>query len=179
MELSDLIGKKKVIWRYDPIIINDKYTLGYHEAHYGVLHEKLSRYTEKCVISFIDEYFFLKDEFKKLNIHELNDEEIEKVSAIIASAANSGENSCGTKLAVASCSEKVLLTQYGITRNKCIDETLINELFNLNIKYKKDQSQRKECACAQSRDIGAYNTCSHGCVYCYARRLTNAAHSTA
>jgi hypothetical protein len=166
MKLSNLIGKKKVIWRYDPVIINGKYTLGYHEANYGALYEKLSNYTEKCVISFIDEYFFLKDEFKKLHIHELNDEEIEKVSALIASVVNSSE----TKLTIASCSEKALLTQYGIIRNKCVDETLINELFNLNIKYKKDRGQRQECACAQSRDIGAYNTCNHGCIYCYAQR---------
>jgi hypothetical protein len=166
MELSNLIGKKKVVWRYDPVIINEKYTLKYHEIYYSALYEKLSKYTEKCVISFIDEYYFLKDEFKRLNIHELNDEEIEKVSAMIASVVNGSE----TKLTIASCCEKVLLTQYGITRNKCIDETLINELFNLNIKYKKDKGQRRECNCTQSRDIGAYNTCGHGCIYCYAKR---------
>ena len=51
---------------------------------------------------------------------------------------------------------------------KCIDEGLLNELFNLNLAYRKDPAQRKLCLCQQSVDIGSYGACGHGCLYCYA-----------
>ena len=61
-------------------------------------------------------------------------------------------------------------TLYGIKKGACIDESLINGLFDLNIQGKKDKSQRKNCGCIESTDIGAYDTCVHGCLYCYAVR---------
>ena len=55
-KLSTLIGKDRVIWRYDPILLNDKYTLQYHMKYFRVLCDKLAGYTEKCTISFLDLY---------------------------------------------------------------------------------------------------------------------------
>ncbi len=61
IQLADRIGKAKIIWRYDPILINSRYSFEYHEKWFDYLCEKLYRYTEKCVISFIDvhQYSFL------------------------------------------------------------------------------------------------------------------------
>ncbi|MDR3337076.1 MAG: DUF1848 domain-containing protein [Treponema sp.] len=162
--LSKLIGREKVIWRYDPIIVNSKYTAAYHSSSFRTLCEKLAAYTEKCVISFVDNYSFLSGVFKESGIKELDDSQIEEIANSISVIAKE----YGVPLAA--CSEKIDLAKYGIGANKCVDNELINRLFNLNIKYKKDPGQRPACACAAGRDIGSYNTCGHNCVYCYAMR---------
>ena len=58
-ELSQKIGKERVIWRYDPIIVNDRYTAKYHIRAFGQIAEALDGFTEKVVISFVDIYYMI------------------------------------------------------------------------------------------------------------------------
>lgn len=162
--LSNLIGKEKVIWRYDPIFINNSFNFDYHIKWFDYLSSKLSMYTEKCVISFIDEYSFIKKALYDSNIRELKTDEILQIANEI--------KRIGDKygLDIATCSEKIDLEKIGIKHNKCIDDELISRIINKKIMYSKDKSQRKECGCLISRDIGSYNTCMHNCMYCYAKK---------
>jgi hypothetical protein len=166
IKLSNQIGKNKVIWRYDPIIINSQFSINYHIEWFEYLCNKLSNYTEKCVISFIDiePYNFIKNAMKLKYINELTLNEID----IIAKAIH--DISKKYNLKVATCSELIDLNKYGFTHNKCIDDELIKKLFNINVSKLKDTNQRDECKCVVSRDIGTYNTCKHNCIYCYARK---------
>ena len=72
---------------------------------------------------------------------------------------------------VYSCAESFDLTPFDILPGKCVDGDLIARLFNVQVKAGKDRSQRRECGCLQSKDIGFYDTCLHGCAYCYAGTL--------
>jgi hypothetical protein len=164
IELSKLKGGKRVVWRYDPVIVNGKYSIAYHAGNFRRLCAKLSGYTERCIISFVDSYRFLADAFRDHGIRELNESEIHEIADAFSRTA--GEYG----IALSSCCEAADLSRYNISRGRCIDNELINELFGLNIKYKKDTGQRPGCCCRASRDIGAYNTCLHNCVYCYAKR---------
>jgi hypothetical protein len=162
--LSERLGKERVIWRYDPVFLSGACTIPWHLEHFEALCEKLRNHTEKCVISFIDPYPFLKESFRQNTIRELSDGE----TAVLAGAFSAiGKK---YKLPLSACCEKADLDGYGITRNRCIDGDLIERLFNIRVKPKKDPSQRANCGCCVSRDIGAYNTCLHDCVYCYAKR---------
>jgi hypothetical protein len=164
IKLSEYLGKEKVIWRYDPIFVNDKFTLKYHIENFESLCKKLYKHTERCVISFVDRYPFLDENFKQNNIFELSDNEIDVLADSFTTISKK------YNLPLFTCCEKINLDKYEIAHNKCIDADLIDRLFNLNIKYKKDPSQRLDCGCCVSRDIGAYNTCLHDCIYCYAKR---------
>ena len=60
------------------------------------------------------------------------------------------------------------LAHLGIPHGKCIDDQLLQALFGRRVDGRKDPGQREACGCVKSIDIGAYNTCLHGCTYCYA-----------
>ncbi|WP_083914890.1 DUF1848 domain-containing protein [Alkalispirochaeta alkalica] len=167
IELSKLVGKNRVIWRYDPIFINDKYSIEYHQKWFEYLCERISPYTRKCVISFVDEYSFLKNKFKENDIKEMDEVKMRDIAEKLYSIA------LKFNLILSTCSEKIDLSNIGISHNKCIDELVINEISNNNLTYKKDPIQREECGCMTSRDIGAYSTCGHNCLYCYASRKGN------
>lgn len=161
-KLSEKIGREKVIWRYDPIIFTDKYTPEYHIKAFAQIAEELKRYTSKCVISFVDLYAKNKRNMRAVNPHFLSEKELTEFAAKIASAAKANG------IRTASCAEAADLSACGIEHNCCIDKELIERIIGCRIQADKDKNQRKECGCVESIDVGAYNTCKNGCIYCYA-----------
>lgn len=161
-QLSAMIGKEKVIWRYDPIIITDKYTLDYHIKAFREIASKLNGYCNKVIISFVDFYSKIKRNMKEINAINLRQEEMISMARLLAYIAK--ENG----MQIESCAEKVDLSGCGIKHGSCIDKGLIESIVGYPIKAKKDKNQREECGCIESIDIGTYNTCLNGCKYCYA-----------
>ncbi len=160
--LSDMIGPKIVIWRYDPIILNHEIDVNYHEQHFNLLADKLHGYTEKCVISFVDYYKKVDRNFKALSIQETEDDKKRIIALKISNIARQHN------FQIESCAESIDLSEQGIGHSRCIDPVLIQEIVGTKIRFQKDANQREHCGCIPSVDIGAYNTCAHGCIYCYA-----------
>ena len=71
-------------------------------------------------------------------------------------------------MTIHSCAEEPDLSSVDIQPGKCIDEQWLNVEFGLQLVGRKDRTQRAACRCIPSVDIGQYNTCLHGCAYCYA-----------
>jgi hypothetical protein len=162
IQLSRKIGKEKVIWRYDPVLITDTIDEEYHYHHFEYIAGKLHSYTERCIISFLDMYKKCERNLKGFNIKELDPEEM----ARLAGRLNQVAQRCNIEMAT--CAEEVDLSPQSISHGKCIDEQLISRITGSNLEVKKDKHQRKTCRCVESIDIGAYNTCCHMCLYCYA-----------
>ncbi|GAT62973.1 DUF1848 domain-containing protein [Paludibacter jiangxiensis] len=162
IDLSKRIGTNRVIWRYDPILLTDKIDIDYHVKYFEELAKRLSGFTKRCVISFIDNYQKTERNLKGTYARELTETEIYKITdKILPIAQQYG-------MIIQTCSENIDLESHGIGHGKCIDNEIVEELLGSKIHISKDKSQRKECGCVQSIDIGEYNTCGHNCLYCYA-----------
>lgn len=160
--LSEKIGKEKVIWRYDPIFLSEKYTLDYHLEAFGKMADALAGYTERVVISFIDLYAKTKRNMAGLGMREMTEKDMLSLAAGIAKTAAEHH------LSVESCAEQIPLQDFGIRHGSCIDKALIERLTGCTLAGTKDKNQRKECGCLESVEAGTYHTCLNGCKYCYA-----------
>lgn len=156
--LSSLLGKHCMLWRYDPIIVNEKYTVAYHIETFEKMCEKLSKYADRVIISFIDIY----SKIRLKGISEISFEKVEILAKAIAAIAQK------FNIMIQSCCEDFDFTKYGIQQGGCIDLTVIEKVCGYKLNLKRDKGQRKNCNCIESIDIGAYNTCLNGCLYCYA-----------
>lgn len=166
--LSDSIGPDRVIWRYDPIFLSRLYTVDYHIRYFEELAKRLSPYTRKCTISFLDLYRNTEKNIAILAPDKFSVERQTQLAKTIAKIAHS------YGLRIDTCAEEIDLSQYGIEHTKCIDDCLFSQLLQCPLEIKKDKNQRLGCGCAESVDIGAYNTCQNGCKYCYANYSSKA-----
>ncbi len=161
-ELSKKIGKEKVIWRYDPILFTEKYSVEYHLKAFEQIAKALRGYTEKCVISFIDVYAKNKKVLQALRLQELSESDLKEFAAKLSKIAQDNQ------MEIATCAEELDLTSCGIVHNSCIDRELIEKIIGCPIHVDKDKNQRRECGCVESIEVGTYDSCPNGCIYCYA-----------
>ena len=160
--LSDRIGSRRVIWRYDPILFTETYTPEYHLKAFSQIADALKGYTHKCVISFVDIYAKNKKQMEELHAYELKETDLMDFAEKLSEMAKKNG------MTVASCAEHTDLTECGIAPGCCIEKALIEELAGYPIKAAKDKNQRPACGCVESVEIGTYDTCKNGCRYCYA-----------
>ena len=160
-----------VVWRYDPILIADGIDENWHVEQFRFLCSQLEGYTKHCKISFLIESY--KGCSKSVHTPSLGQKEyiLSKISEI---AKEHG-------IQIEACAEKDDWRKYGIVPSKCIDGEIFEELLsdrfkdqNISVKRKdnKIDGQRKNCGCMPAIDIGRYDTCKHGCSYCYAMKTT-------
>jgi len=161
-KLSDITGPQRIIWRYDPILLNKRYTIEYHITNFEEIARQLKDFTEKVTFSFIDFYKKITGNIKSNCITEITFEEKKIIAENFSKIAN--ENN----FLIDTCAEDIELSQYNIGHAKCIDDKLIAKIIGNNLSVDKDKNQRLECGCVSSVDIGEYNSCLNGCVYCYA-----------
>ncbi len=162
VNLAKKIGKHRMVWRYDPIIISDVYTIEYHAERFSYMANRLKASTERCVISFVDNYKNVMSRMGKNPAYLMTEQTICKLADVFYDIAKKNG------LEIYTCAEKIPLENHGIKHGACIDKTIIQKILRCNITDTKDKNQRPECLCLESIDIGTYNCCANGCNYCYA-----------
>lgn len=161
-ELSKLVGKKRLAWRYDPVLLTQKYTIDRHLKTFEQMAKELAPYIDRCIFSFVEIY--KKVEFNMPEIIPLSIADMNALARELGSIANKYGiflQTCGTNESFA---------QYGIRQSGCITLNILGNANNLKFKNLKHKGMRHGCHCIESRDIGAYDTCLNGCKYCYANQ---------
>ena len=172
--LVDTLGSGGGVWRFDPLILTDKINIDTLLEKIAHIADALVGHAEKLVFSFADINTYKKVS-RNLRLSGINYREWDEESMREFALRFSTLNHDNWNLRLATCTERIDLSEYGIEHNRCIDLELINRLAphdailqNFLYNAKTDTGQRKACGCILSKDIGAYNTCPHGCLYCYA-----------
>ena len=159
-QLSGLVGIHSVGWRYDPVIISERYTEKYHLRAFAQIADALSGYTETVVISFIDLYHNVRRNFPEAK-EVSRDQRLTLGREFIRIAAANG-------MTVKPCAEGDELSVYGADCGGCMQISDYEKAVGMRLDAPKKKGARAGCACYLSCDIGAYNTCRHFCRYCYA-----------
>ena len=159
-ELSCKLGINSVCWCYDPVLVNEKYTVDFHINAFKKMAQQLSDYTETCVISFIDLYKKVQKNFSSaIEVSAAEQEIICKEFVKIGKQYN---------ISVKTCGESPSLAEFGVDVSGCMTKEVFEKAAGCRLDIPKMRQNRKECACILTADIGEYNTCSHFCRYCYA-----------
>lgn len=158
--LSDAVGKRAVIWRYDPIFVSEQYSVEFHQKAFEHMARELRGYTGTAVISFIDLYEKTKRNFPE--VREVTGEEQENLTKAFVSI---GET---YGMTIRTCLENRELSGFGAVTDGCMTREVIEQAVGITLETPKVPGARPECGCVLGNDIGMYNTCAHFCKYCYA-----------
>ena len=159
-------GKRAVVWRYDPILMTTATGPDWHEANFAKLARSFRGVADEAVVSFAQIYRKTRRNLAaaaaEAGFTWRDPEGGEKRALIARLAAIAADH--GLKLTL--CTQPELVAA-DAPAARCIDAARLSDLAGRAIAAPV-KGNRPGCACAQSRDIGAYDTCLHGCVYCYA-----------
>ncbi len=156
--LSKIVGVNNLYVRYDPILINEKYSINFHIRAFKSLCEKLNGYVKHIIISFVDDYKNVRNNMNVLKLQKIDNEVLKVIGENFSKIALENE------MSVQTCYEKNDLTSYGFISSPCISNELAYSLTG----KKFPKWKARDCGCVEMVDIGVYNTCKHFCKYCYA-----------
>ncbi len=162
MELSKQVGRERIAWRYDPVLLTEKYTVKTHLQTFEKMAGVLAPYIDRCIFSFVEMY-------KKL---ETNMPELIPLTEQDKEMLAGGLGAIGKKYGIhlQTCGTNGDYTRYGIHKSGCMTLDILGRANGIEFKNLKHKGMREGCHCIESRDIGAYDTCMNGCKYCYANK---------
>ncbi len=162
VRLSEVVGKQRIAWRYDPVLLTKEYTVERHLETFERMAGRLSPYIDRCIFSFVEMYKKLEVNMPELiPLTEQDMEELARGLGAIAERNGIYIQTCGTNGD---------FTRYGIKASGCMTLDILGAANGIVFKDRKHRGTRQGCHCIESRDIGAYDTCMNGCKYCYANK---------
>lgn len=165
--LSAAFSPDQVNWRYDPIVLSDAMDSEYHVARFATLAAQLQGCANRCIVSFVCMYGKVKRNFARFEAEHgvrFRDPSLAerrdlagRLAAIAAGHGMTFHVCCGDAVVGGA-----------VRKACCVDGDVLSRIGHDGPWRGRTRPTRKECGCTESTDIGAYDCCPHGCVYCYA-----------
>ncbi|MDD4510391.1 MAG: DUF1848 domain-containing protein [Oscillospiraceae bacterium] len=160
LELEKIVGKQRIAWRYDPVLLTKDYTIPHHLETFAAMAEKLSGHVDRCIFSFVEMY--KKLQFNMPELIPLSTQDMDELArGLGAIAAKYG-------IPIQTCGTNGDFNRYGVHSSGCMTLDILGAANDIEFRPLKHKGLRQGCHCIESRDIGAYDTCLNGCKYCYA-----------
>lgn len=159
-------GRRAAVWRYDPVVFSSLTPADWHRATFARLAARLAGAVDEVVVSVMQPY---RKTGRNLDAaagaqgFAWRDPPADEKRALLVDLAAVAADQ-GLRFAV--CGQPELVAP-GAAEARCIDAARLSDVAGRPIRAAR-KPHRPTCACDASRDIGDYNTCPHGCVYCYA-----------
>nr|WP_314466201.1 DUF1848 domain-containing protein [uncultured Clostridium sp.] len=167
-KLSAIVGKERLAWRYDPVLLTEKYTIQTHLETFEMMAKELAPFVDRCIFSFVEMYKKLETNMPELiPLTEEDQNTLAKGMGVIASRYGLYLQTCGTNGDY---------SEYVIHPSGCMTLEMLGNANHIQFRDLKHKGMRQGCHCMESRDIGAYDTCLNGCKYCYANKKPEKAH---
>lgn len=138
-KLAEKIGKERVIWRFDPLIVTKEITPRELLKRIWNVGNLLKGCTEKLVFSFVDVRAYRKvqnnlvketQSFDKATVESAEMSEAQRKEMVegLVKIREAWAND-GWKVTMATCGEDFDYDAYGIAHNRCIDGELMERVF--------------------------------------------------
>lgn len=162
LALEEQVGARRICWRYDPVLLTERYTIEQHRETFEHLCTRLAGHVDRCIFSFVEMYRKLETNFPEL----IPPSEAQKD----ALARSLGEIANRYGIWIQTCATAESYEAYGIHTSGCATLEIFGHANGIEFRELAHKGMRHDCRCFEMRDIGAYDTCPNGCRYCYANR---------
>jgi hypothetical protein len=164
--IADEFGPGLVVWRYDTILISSLTDFAFHAKNFASIAKSLAGLVDEVVVSFAQLYKKTErnlDAAARSHVFDWTDPPLNEKRRLLEHLTQVA-GTFGIRLAI--CSQPELLV-HGSREARCVDADRISRVIGSSLATKL-KGNRAGCGCFESRDIGDYDSCPHGCVYCYA-----------
>jgi hypothetical protein len=158
-EIANRFGPRVLVWRYDPLLFTMHTPPRWHRETFSRLTAALAGACDEVCLSFAHIYRKTARNLEAAGIAWRDPEVEEKAETLRELSGLAAENGMTATV----CSQPEL----GLVPARCIDAGRLSDVAGRTIAARQ-KGNREGCLCAESRDIGAYDSCPHGCRYCYA-----------
>ena len=162
LKLEKIVGRERIAWRYDPVLLTKKYTVQQHGITFAHMAARLGGHVDRCIFSFVELYRKLQFNMPELQL--LTEEDMDALARQFGAAA------AKKRIPIQTCATAADYSAYGIAPSGCVTLDMLGRANGVQFRQLRHRGMRRGCRCMVSHDIGAYDTCPNGCRYCYANQ---------